>query len=240
MEYGPVTGCAFFILVYLYRFYYYYATLKFIVVVGRDAPAEVGSDMRPYAHLNSKTGCKFISILSMEKEDFITSFEAEHMVGTIKRIGVEEYGSKAWVDQHYTLDRLNLQAHKNALHSTDEYVMNSFAVQNKVKDVIYDLVVTETWKQRLFPLLKSHLLTLSSVKTYVLLYHEAVVCNLLEIMLFHKVACEAAEDSLLELVDYSYRKLLKLSNWYGPRNNPWTGRNRRAGTRRCPARSSLS
>ena len=150
----------------------------------------------------------------MDKEDFITPFEAEHLVTSIKRIRVEEYGSKPWIEQHYTLDRLNLQAHKNAMHSTDEYVMNAFAVQNKVKDAVYDLIVSESWKNFLFPLLKSHLISLSSVKTYVLMYHEAVLCNLLEIMLFNKVACEAAEDSLLELVDYCYRKLIKLQHWY--------------------------
>ena len=150
----------------------------------------------------------------MEKEDLITPYEAEHLVTSIKRIPIEEYGNSQWVEQHYTLDRLNLQAHKNAVHSTDEYVMNAFAVQDKVKDIIYDLIVSESWKFYLFPLVKDHLLSLSSVKTYVLLYHEAVICNLLEIMLFHKVSCDAADDSLLELIDYCYRKLIKLQHWY--------------------------
>jgi hypothetical protein len=91
--------------------------------------------------------------------------------------------------------------------------MNSFAVQDKVKDLIYDLIVSEAWKHFVFPLLKEHLLALSSMKAYILLYHEAVVCNLLEIMLFHKITCEAADDALLELIDYCYRKLIKLQNW---------------------------
>ena len=144
----------------------------------------------------------------------MTPYEAEHLVNVLKRVPVEQYGNSTWVEQHHNIDRLNLQAHKNAVHSTDEYVMNSFAVQNKVKDLIYDLIVSETWKAHLFPLLKDHLLKLSSVKAYVLLYHEAIICNMLEIMLFHKVACEAADDALLELVDYCYRKLLKLQHWY--------------------------
>jgi len=149
----------------------------------------------------------------MEKEDLITPYEAEHLINSLKKIPVEQYGSSQWVDQHNCLDRLNLQAHKNAAHSTDEFVMNTFAVQNKVRDVVYSLIVSESWKNYLLPLLKDHLVKLSSVKAYVLIYHEAVICNLLEIMLFHKVACEAADDALLELVDYCYRKLIKLQNW---------------------------
>ena len=171
----------------------------------------------------------------MEKEDLMTPYEAEHLVNSVKRVKVEEYGGKLWVDQHYSLDRLNLQAHKNALHSTDEFVMNAFSVQNKVKDVIYNLLVSETWKNNVFPLLKSHLLSVSGVKGYVLLYHEAMLCNLLEIMLFHKVACEAADDSLLELVDYCYRKLIKLQYWLECRFK-FVGLKKMAGTRRRPAK----
>jgi len=45
-----------------------------------------------------------------------------------------------------------------------------------------------------------------------LLYHEATVCNILEIILYHRTACENSEDSLIELIDYLYRKLLNLKN----------------------------
>jgi len=42
------------------------------------------------------------------------------------------------------------------------------------------------------------------------IYHEASVCNFLEVLLYHKTASEAADDSLVELIDYSYRKFVKL------------------------------
>ena len=42
------------------------------------------------------------------------------------------------------------------------------------------------------------------------LYHEATVVNLLETVLFHREAAEAAEDSILDLLDYCYRKLTQL------------------------------
>ena len=37
-----------------------------------------------------------------------------------------------WLNQHETIDRLNIQAHKNALNSTDEFVMDSFVTYEKV------------------------------------------------------------------------------------------------------------
>ena len=44
------------------------------------------------------------------------------------------------------------------------------------------------------------------------MYHEATVCNLLEIILYHRTACENSQDSLVELIDYCYRKLINLTN----------------------------
>ena len=49
-------------------------------------------------------------------------------------------------------------------------------------------------KTNAFPLLKDWLAEHNSVKGYLLLYHEAVICNLLEAVLYHKEACEAAGE----------------------------------------------
>ena len=67
---------------------------------------------------------------------------------------------------------MNIQAHKNAMNSSDEYVMDSFVTFDKVsptdalhhisniisplpqmKVLIYDLLCTEAWKEKLYPLL---------------------------------------------------------------------------------------
>ena len=37
--------------------------------------------------------------------------------------------------------------------------------------------------------------------------------NLLEIILYHRTACENSQDSLVELIDYCYRKFLNLTQW---------------------------
>jgi hypothetical protein len=60
---------------------------------------------------------------------------------------------------------------------------------------------------------------ISSIRSYLTLYHEATVTNLLEIILYHRTACENSQDSLLELIDYCYRKLVNLTQWAEKREN---------------------
>ena len=65
------------------------------------------------------------------------------------------------------MDRLNVQAHKNAMNSTDEYVMDSIATLDKMKVLIYDLLCTEVWKAKVCPLLKTQLAEINSVRSYI-------------------------------------------------------------------------
>ena len=44
------------------------------------------------------------------------------------------------------------------------------------------------------------------------MYHEAAIVNLLEVMLYHRTACESSEDALVELIDYCYRKFVEVEN----------------------------
>merc|ERR1712118_223196 len=46
--------------------------------------------------------------------------------------------------------------------------------------------------------------------SYVPIYHEASCINLLECCMFHRTSCEAAEDAVIDLMDYCYRKLVYL------------------------------
>jgi len=45
------------------------------------------------------------------------------------------------------------------------------------------------------------------LRTYIPVYHEATVVNLLEICLYHRTSCEEAGDALVDLVDFCIRKL---------------------------------
>ena len=52
------------------------------------------------------------------------------------------------------------------MNSTDEYVMDSLVTFDKMKALIYDLLCTEVWKAKLFPLLKNQLCEINSVRSY--------------------------------------------------------------------------
>jgi hypothetical protein len=145
-------------------------------------------------------------------DDFLTPYEAEYLIQEIHEIDIKEYGSKEWFKQHETIDRLNIQAHKNAMASTDEFVMEAFVTHDKITALVADLLSTETWKAKIFPILKADISNLSSIKSYMCLYHEAAITNLLEVMLYHRTACESSEDALVELIDYCYRKFVALNS----------------------------
>ena len=72
-----------------------------------------------------------------------------------------------------------MQTHVNALMKTDEVILEECVTMDKLKVLIYDLVVTDVWKQKVLPLLKPEMPSLNSFKVYMSIYHEAVVCNLL-------------------------------------------------------------
>lgn len=73
----------------------------------------------------------------------------------------------------------------------------------------------QAWKEHVLPLLRAHLAGggVDAISSYLLLYHEAAVANLLEVTLYHAHAAEAVpEEHLLELADWCYRKLLWLAS----------------------------
>ena len=94
---------------------------------------------------------------------------------------------------------------------SDEFIMDTCVTFDKVKALIYDLICSEVWKQNLLPLLKKDIVGLNSFRSYISIYHEAVTCNILEVILYHRTAVENADNYLIELIDYCYRKLLYLT-----------------------------
>ena len=145
-------------------------------------------------------------------DDFLSPYECEHLVEGVTEIEIKEYASKEWLKQHETFDRLNIQAHKNAMNGSDEYVTENFVTLDKINALVYDLLVSETWKSKVFPLVKKEIAKANSIKSYMCLYHEATIVNLLEVMLYHRTAVESSEDALVEVIDYCYRKFVELNN----------------------------
>jgi zinc finger MYND domain-containing protein 10 len=150
-------------------------------------------------------------------DEVITPFEMQHLISSLGRVDITLFGSKEWLKHHEKVEKLNNQGHRNAMNNNEKGMVEDFVTgvdsgENKVDTLIYDLLVTETWKENVFPLVKESLTKSFSLKTYMLMYHEATVANLIEILMFHREAMEDSQDSVLELIDYCYRKLVWLMN----------------------------
>ena len=89
--------------------------------------------------------------------------------------------------------------------------MDNFVTLDKINTLVADLLTTEAWKDFVFPKLIKSKDKLNQIKMYMGMYHESSVCNLLEVMLYHRTACESSEDGLVELIDYCYRKFVKIT-----------------------------
>ena len=77
--------------------------------------------------------------------------------------------------------------------------MEECVTQDKFKLLIYDLILTKTWKERVLPLVveQANPSELNSMKMYLALYHESVVCNILETFMFYRTAVDESGEFLI-------------------------------------------
>ena len=89
------------------------------------------------------------------------------------------------------MEKLNLQAHENAISNSDEYVLEAIITFDKVDVLIHDLLTIEVWKESVYPLLLPDIGEKNAMRLYFVLYHEATLVNLLELFFYHKHFAEA-------------------------------------------------
>jgi branched-subunit amino acid transport protein AzlD len=89
--------------------------------------------------------------------------------------------------------------------------MDTFVTLDKINTLIADLLTTEAWREFLLPRLLKKDEKLNQIKMYMGMYHESSVCNLLEVMMYHRTACESSDDGIVELIDYCYRLFVKMT-----------------------------
>ena len=139
--------------------------------------------------------------------DHISALDADRAVEALQTFAFAQHGSTHWQRQHEDLTRLNVQAHLNAQHHRDEFVVEAILLHQKMPLLIREIVAADLYKQHAFPRLKEWLATNASIKGYLLLYNEAVLANLLEAALYHPRAAISAGDAAAELVDWCHRRL---------------------------------
>ena len=86
-------------------------------------------------------------------------------------IDIKDYASTLWFKQDEQLQKLNMQLHVNALMKNDEYILEECIAEEKYKILIYDLVMTSIWKEKVLPHLLPQAGNMNSLKIYLSLYH---------------------------------------------------------------------
>ena len=134
-------------------------------------------------------------------------FESECLIKKLKLINIENVGNIDWSEYHNIIEKLNIQSHYSAKTKHDEYVVNQLILYNKVGLLVNDLIVTEIWKDKVFPLILNDINEEISTKLYMILFHEGTLVNLLQIILYHSSSVEMETEYMLELCDYCNRKM---------------------------------
>ncbi|KAJ3071782.1 Zinc finger MYND domain-containing protein 10 [Podochytrium sp. JEL0797] len=151
----------------------------------------------------------------------ISAFEADMFVSQLasKSITFDLIATERWYKNHETLEHLNIQAHMNVQSQCEEFVTESFITHSKIEYLIKDLLTIDAWKTKVFPKVVDEAAA-HSIKSYLILYHEATLVNLLEIIFFNKDAVLQAGDLLIDLVDYCSRKVAFLNSWVASETTP--------------------
>ena len=100
-----------------------------------------------------------------------------------------------------------MQLHVNAIMKNDEFILEEMITQEKYQMLIIDLLITAAWKKNVLPLIKNDVTQFNSLKIYLAVYHEAVILNMLEVMLYHYTAVHESKELLIEIIDYCYKKV---------------------------------
>uniref|UniRef100_A0A8C4WUJ4 Zinc finger MYND domain-containing protein 10 n=1 Tax=Gopherus evgoodei TaxID=1825980 RepID=A0A8C4WUJ4_9SAUR len=142
--------------------------------------------------------------------------EAEALVQALRSGPLRNTGDRGWLRQHEAIEKLNMQAILSASAGQEQLLIELLVNYAKIPTLIEELISVEIWKHKVFPMLcqLEDFKPKSTFPIYLVLYHEASIVNLLETVFFHKEICESAEDTILDLIDYSYRKLTLLA--HGP------------------------
>jgi len=141
--------------------------------------------------------------------------EAAALVEGLRVFTLQDVGSSAWLRQHQALERLNAQAHQSARcpdACQGEFVLEAFVSQEKVMVLVQDLILLDCWKEKVWPRVMRGVVSRgATMRAYFVLFHEATVVNLLEVLFYHLKACEAVGDGLVDLVDYCAGKMALLN-----------------------------
>ena len=155
--------------------------------------------------------------------DLLTSYESEEIISNrLIDVKLEEIGSKEFIQQHAYINKLNMQVVKNILSGGEDIIMSQFIDHDKLKPLIKELFTMSAFKHVIYPHIKEEISNLSSIKSYLVIYHEACLANILENFFYSITACQAADDYIVDMIEYCYsmiNKYIAYRNKHGNNTN---------------------
>lgn len=145
--------------------------------------------------------------------DILTTYESDDIISNkLIDLQIDKIGSKEFIAQHAYINKLNMQVIKNILTGGEDPIMQQFVDRDRIKPLIKELFTINAFKTFVYPTIKTTIAQLSSIKSYLILYHEACVINLIENFLFNVTACIAADDFIVDVIEYCYKMITKYFN----------------------------
>lgn len=137
--------------------------------------------------------------------------EAERYVEELRTFEIADIGSANWFLQRERVEKLSIQAVYNLVQQVDEFVKDFLISHNKIPVLVHELLSVELWKDNVFPLMLEDCNNpKTGFPTYLVLYHEATLADLLQAALYYREFCGEAEGCIIDLVDYCHRRLADL------------------------------
>lgn len=142
-----------------------------------------------------------------EEMDFVSPVEVDFLIKSLRRPRIQDLGTDRWVDQHSTVIKLNQQCVLEARSEGREELTRDLIVEHgKTTVLVQDLYSVFVWKKTVLPKMENK----DSIVVYSVGYHELILVNLLELILYNGNGCEALEDNALDLVDYCVQSVTQL------------------------------
>uniref|UniRef100_A0AAY4EHN0 MYND-type domain-containing protein n=1 Tax=Denticeps clupeoides TaxID=299321 RepID=A0AAY4EHN0_9TELE len=148
----------------------------------------------------------------VEMENVLQLKDAMTIIHSLKKFPLKEVGSARWFHQQENMEKLRMQAVLDASVNRDGFVKELLFSLGKIPTLVHSLITVEIWKQKIFSLFckLQDLKSKCGIPLCMVIYHEDTLITLLEDIIYHENYCEAADDVVVDLVDYCHRKLTLL------------------------------
>lgn len=139
--------------------------------------------------------------------EFVAPVEVDFLIKSLRRLRIQDLGQDRWLEQHSTVIKLNQQCVLEArTEGREELTRNLIVEHGRTGVLVQDLFSVFVWKKTILPKLQQK----DSIVVYSLGYHELILVNLLELIVYDGSGCESLGDHALDLVDYCVQSVTQL------------------------------